>query len=365
MKYLSEYRDARLIRAALDAIKARVTRPWTIMEICGGQTHGIVKYGLDQALEGFVRLVHGPGCPVCVTPEEKIDAACAMALQHGVILCSYGDMLRVPGSQGDLLQARAQGGDIRLVREPREALHLAQTHPDRELVFFAVGFETTAPLHAMLVHAASMMKLQNFSLLLSHVLVPPALRFLWEEQDCAVEGVLAAGHVCTVMGYQEYQALAREFKRPIVVTGFEALDILEGLLRCVEQLEEGRCLVENQYKRAVTEQGNQAAQAMLAEIFTVTDVPWRGLGVLPGSGLALQPQYKAFDAEGRFPVKPMERPNSCCPAHDILKGKLQPTHCPYFGKSCTPEQPMGAPMVSAEGACMAYYEARANPLPGG
>jgi hydrogenase expression/formation protein HypD len=365
MKYLSEYRDSRLIRAALNSIKARATRPWTIMEICGGQTHGIVKYGLDQALEGVLHLIHGPGCPVCVTPEHKIDAACAMALQHEVILCSYGDMLRVPGSRGDLLQAKAQGADVRLVREPKEALSLAQTHPDREVVFLAVGFETTAPIHAMLVHAAHTMQVKNFSLLLSHVLVPPALRFILEEQDCAVEGVLAAGHVCSVMGYEEYQALACEFKRPIVVTGFEALDILEGLLRCVERLEEGAFPVENQYQRVVTERGNHAAQAMVAEIFAVTDVTWRGLGVLPRSGLTLQPPYASFDAERRFPVQRMETLPSRCPAHEVLKGRLHPLQCPYFGKPCCPERPLGAPMVSAEGACMAYFQARETHEPGG
>jgi hydrogenase expression/formation protein HypD len=383
MKYLHEYRNPRAIRGALKAIKSRVTRPWNIMEICGGQTHGIVKYGLDQALDGYIHFIHGPGCPVCVTPESKIDAACLMALQHKVILCSYGDMLRVPGQSWDLLQAKAAGADVRLVHEPMEALALARAHPDRELVFFAVGFETTAPVHAMMIHAAAEIGLNNFSVLLSHVLVPPALRFVLDEPQCAVEGILAAGHVCVVTGYQDYEDLARDYARPIVVTGFEALDILEGVLLCVELLETGSVRVTNQYQRAVSETGNLSAMAMVQDVFRVSDVSWRGLGPLPGSGLTLQKKYEAFDAERRFPTVharqrftavdpeqhfpvldaknhfPTQTDSApCCPAGDVLKGKLHPLHCPYFGKGCSPDQPLGAPMVSSEGACMAYFQAR-------
>lgn len=364
MKYLSEYRKARDIQGTIQAIKSRVSRPWNIMEICGGQTHGIVKYGLDQALEGYIRLIHGPGCPVCVTPEHKIDAACAMALQHDLILCSYGDMLRVPGTQRDLLQAKAAGADVRLVHEPLEALTLARTHPEREVVFFAVGFETTAPVHAMLIHAAAQMKLQNFSVLLSHVLVPPALRFILDEPECQVEGVLAAGHVCAVTGYQDYRSLAEAYARPIVVTGFEPLDILEGILRCADLLESGTVRVDNQYRRAVQEKGNPKARALISEVFAEDDVLWRGLGRLPRSGLSLQKKYEGFDAERRFPVRAAgSRTHSMCPAHEVLKGRLHPLQCPYFGNPCRPDQPMGAPMVSSEGACMAYYEAR-EPLGG-
>ncbi len=359
MKYLSEYRKSRDIPKVLQAIQARASRPWNIMEICGGQTHSIVKYGLDQALEGHIRLIHGPGCPVCVTPEQKIDAACTMALAHKVILCSYGDMLRVPGTKHDLLQAKAAGADIRLVHEPLEALNLARQNPEREVVFFAVGFETTAPVHAMLIHAAAQMKLKNFSLLLSHVLVPPALRYILEEPQCEVEAMLAAGHVCAVTGYQEYQDLAEVYGKPIVVTGFEALDILEGILMCVDLLEKGRIRVENQYRRAVTEEGNLGAQALVREIFREEDVPWRGLGTLPRSGLSLRKKYEDFDAELRFPgVRSGSLSLSPCRAGDVLKGFLHPVQCPFFGKTCTPDQPLGAPMVSSEGACMAYYEAR-------
>jgi hydrogenase expression/formation protein HypD len=359
MKYLSEYRNAPDIRAALKAIKSSVSRPWNIMEICGGQTHGIVKYGLDQALEGFIRLIHGPGCPVCVTPETKVDAACAMALQHQVMLCSYGDMLRVPGTEGDLLQAKAAGADIQLVHEPLEALALAQAHPDRDVVFFAVGFETTAPIHAILIYEAARLDLKNFSVLLSHVLVPPALRFILDEPECAVEGILAAGHVCAVTGYQEYEDLAVSYARPIVVTGFEALDILEGILRCVELLESRTVRVENQYQRAVPEEGNLPARAMVRDVFQISDVAWRGMGILPQSGLTLHEKFQAFDAERRFPPLAFKRQDPTrCPAGEVLKGKLHPLQCPYFGKQCSPDQPMGAPMVSTEGACSAYYQAR-------
>ncbi len=364
MKYLSEYRNSSDIRKALQAIQTRVSRPWNIMEICGGQTHSIVKYGLDQALEGHIRLIHGPGCPVCVTPEQKIDAACTMALEHNVILCSYGDMLRVPGTKHDLLQAKAEGADIRLVHEPLEALNLARLHPEREVVFFAVGFETTAPIHAMLIHAAAQMKLKNFSLLLSHVLVPPALRSILDEPQCEVEAVLAAGHVCAVTGYQEYRNLAEVYGKPIVVTGFEALDILEGILLCVDLLERGSVRVENQYRRAVTEEGNLAAKALVTEIFKEDDVNWRGLGTLPRSGLSLRKEYEDFDAEQRFPVMPSGQGFlSPCRAGDVLKGFLHPVQCPFFGTTCTPDRPLGAPMVSSEGACMAYYEAR-DPMGG-
>jgi len=361
MKYLSEYRYAPDIRLALKAIKARVSRPWNIMEICGGQTHGIVKYGLDQALEGYIRLIHGPGCPVCVTPESKVDTACAMALQHQVILCSYGDMLRVPGTEGDLLQAKAAGASIHLVREPLEALALAQAHPERNIVFFAVGFETTAPIHAMLIHEAARLGLKNFFVLLSHVLVPPALRFILDDPQCAVEGILAAGHVCAVTGYQEYQDLAVSYARPIVVTGFEALDILEGILRCVELLEDGAVRVENQYQRVVSEVGNLPARAMVRDVFRITDVTWRGMGILPESGLRLHEKYQCFDAERRFQaLTAREQESSRCPAGEVLQGKLHPLQCPYFAKQCSPDQPMGAPMVSSEGACCAYFQARAT-----
>ncbi len=359
MKYVDEYRDAALARRLADAVARTVTRPWTIMEICGGQTHAIVKFGLDELLPPAITLVHGPGCPVCVTSADLIDHAVALALRREVILCSFGDMLRVPGSGIDLLTAKARGADVRIVYSPLDAVEVARTNPTREVVFFAVGFETTAPANAMSVLRAQRAGLGNYSILTSHVLVPPAMRAILGAPDNQVQGFLAAGHVCAIMGVGEYGPLARAHRVPIIVTGFEPVDILEGILRCVRQLEEGRSEVENAYSRAVRPEGNAPAREIVAKVFAISDRDWRGLGVIPGSGLAVRPELAQFDAARRFSViVPRGNDAGVCISGEIMRGVRKPPDCPAFGTNCNPEHPLGAPMVSSEGACAAYYRYR-------
>ena len=356
MKYLSEYRDADIAMALIARIKARATREWTLMEVCGGQTHTIVRQGLDELLKGAVEMIHGPGCPVCVTPLEQIDKALAIAARPDVIFTSFGDMLRVPGSDCDLQQVRARGGNVRIVYSPLDALALAQRHPEKEVVFFAVGFETTAPANAMAVFRARELGVKNFSVLVSHVTVPPAITAILEAPDNRVQGFLAAGHVCAVMGYTEYEPIAERYKVPIIVTGFEPVDILEGMAMAVSQLEEGRHEVENQYVRSVRRMGTEPARALVAQVFELVDRPWRGIGTIPMSGLALRHEFSAYDAELRFGVSDLKVTEPAdCRAGDVLTGRLKPPQCPAFGTRCTPERPLGAPMVSTEGACSAYY----------
>jgi hydrogenase expression/formation protein HypD len=362
MRHVDEYRDPAAVRAVVDRIHATVTRPWTLMEVCGGQTHSILKFGMDELLPEKVRLVHGPGCPVCVTPLEMIDRAIAIASRPDATFCSFGDMLRVPGSHDDLLKVKARGGDVRIVYSPLDALGLARQHPDRKVVFFAVGFETTAPANAMAVHRAKAEGLSNFSILVAHVLVPPALEALLAAEGVKIQALLAPGHVCAVTGYRDYEPVSAKHRIPIVVTGFEPLDLLKGVLAAVEQLERGEARVENQYPRAVVRDGNPAALRMLEDVFVVSDRAWRGLGQIPKSGYALSPRYAAFDAEaifdvGRLSVKEPEE----CRAGLVLQGRLQPTDCPEFGTRCTPEHPLGATMVSSEGACAAYFHYRRAP----
>jgi len=329
------------------------------MEICGGQTHAIVKFGLDALLPKGIELIHGPGCPVCVTPVEMIDKALKIAARPGVIFCSFGDMLRVPGTQADLLSAKAEGADVRTVYSPLDAVKLAQRFPDREVVFFAVGFETTAPTTAMSVYQAAQFGLRNFSLLASHVLVPPAMEAILGSSDCRIQAFLAAGHVCTIMGCREYEPIAARYKVPIVVTGFEPLDILQGVLMCVQQLEQGRSCVENQYSRAVRNAGNPDAQRMIQQVFRVVPQKWRGLGTIPQSGLGLSAEYSQFDAELKFGVADWHvEESSECQGGLVLQGKIRPAECPAFAGRCSPEHPLGAPMVSSEGACAAYYKYR-------
>jgi hydrogenase expression/formation protein HypD len=361
MKYVDEFRDAHLVGRLATAIARKVTRPWTVMEICGGQTHAIVKFGLDELLPAGLTLVHGPGCPVCVTSAELIDQAVQLALRPGVILCSFGDMLRVPGNGIDLLTAKARGGDVRIVYSPLDAVAVARDNPAREVVFFAVGFETTAPANGMSVLRALREGAKNFSLLSSHVLVPPAMRAILGASDNRVQGFLAAGHVCAVMGTAEYAPIAREFKVPIVVTGFEPVDILEGLLRCVIQLEEGRHEVENAYARAVRDEGNVHARRILEEVFQICGREWRGIGEIPGSGLELRESFASFDAAKRFGLQraAIHRETECI-SGQIMRGVKKPQDCPAFGTRCTPEHPLGAPMVSSEGACAAYHRYRAR-----
>ena len=356
MKYVSEYRDADLVKGVLDEIRRTVTQPWVVMEICGGQTHSIVRYGIDQLLPSEIELVHGPGCPVCVTPLELIDKAIAIASRPEVIFTSYGDMLRVPGSERDLFSVRASGGDVRVVYSPLDAVKIAQQNPDREVVFFAIGFETTAPPNAMSVAQAQALGLDNFSVLVSHVRVPPAIHAILGSSHNRVQGFLAAGHVCAVMGYWEYPPIAETYNVPIVVTGFEPLDIVRGVLHVVRLLESGEVAVENAYARAVTFEGNKPAQALIERVFETCDRKWRGIGVIPQSGWKLRQEFAAFDAEGRFQVEDIQAEESpLCIAGLILQGLKKPHDCEAFGKQCTPEKPLGATMVSAEGACAAYY----------
>ena len=356
MKYVEEYRDGEAARTLAAAIARAVTRPWTIMEVCGGQTHSIIKYGVDTLLPSGLEIVHGPGCPVCVTPLEMIDRAHAIAMRPGVLFCSFGDMLRVPGSRGDLLAARAAGADVRVLYSPLDALALAVKHPDREVVFFAIGFETTAPANAMAVHLARKRGLKNFSVLVSHVLVPPAVTAILQAPDNRVQALLGPGHVCTVVGTAEYEPIARDHHIPIVITGFEPIDLLEGILLAVRQLEAGEARVDNQYSRAVRREGNSASRELLDEVFEVTDRKWRGMGEIPASGYRLRPAYHDLDAERRFDLAPIVTHESkVCISGRILRGACKPTDCPAFGTTCTPATPLGATMVSAEGACAAYY----------
>lgn len=356
MKFLSEYRDPELAEKYLEQIQKTVTRPWTIMEVCGGQTHSLVKNGILNMLPKEVRMVHGPGCPVCVTPLNLIDKAIFLAEEKGVILCSFGDMLRVPGSEKSLLAAKANGADIRILYSPLEAVKIARENPDREVVFFAVGFETTAPANALSVIHAHRLELPNYSILASHVLVPPAIEAVMEDEESQIQAFLAAGHVCTIMGILEYYPLVERFKVPIVVTGFEPVDLLQGILMAVRQLENGEAKVENQYARMVREEGNPKAQEAIYEVFEVTDRLWRGMEVIPMSGYEVKEKYAAYDAKRKFNVNIAEAPeNKECIAGEIMKGIKKPFDCPHFGKKCKPENPLGAPMVSSEGACAAYY----------
>lgn len=357
MKFVSEYRDAARVHGVLTEIRRTVTRPWTLMEICGGQTHAIVRHGLDQLLPQEIELVHGPGCPVCVTSLELVDKALAIASRPGVIFCSYGDMLRVPGSGRDLFSVKAQGGDIRVVYSPLDAVQIAKQNPDKEVVFFAIGFETTAPPNVMSVLQAQSLGLPNYSILVSHVRVPPAIDAILSSPENRVQGFLLAGHVCAVMGYWEYPPLAAKFHVPMAVTGFEPLDIVQGILQVVRLLEEGRVEVANPYSRAVTLEGNGPAQAAIEQVFEPCDRKWRGIGMIPMSGWRLRPQFDSFNAEKRFEVEAIHAEESpLCIAGQILQGLKKPHQCPAFGTTCTPENPLGATMVSAEGACAAYYK---------
>lgn len=356
MKYLTEYRDPALVEHFLGEIKKIVTRRWTIMEICGGQTHSLVKNGLLAMLPQEVQMVHGPGCPVCVTPLNLIDKAVYLAEKHNVILCSFGDMIRVPGSSKSLLEAKAGGADIRILYSPLEAVKLAAANPDREVVFFAVGFETTAPANALSVLHAHRQGLKNYSILTSHVLVPPAMEAIVSDDTNVVQGFLAAGHVCTIMGLAEYYPLVSQYKLPVVVTGFEPVDLLQGILMLLRQLEAGTYKLENQYSRVVNEEGNPAAIATIQKVFRVADREWRGIGSIPNSGYELRDEFAAFDANRKFSVAIEKAPeNKDCIAGQILRGLKKPHQCSQFGKRCTPANPLGAPMVSSEGACAAYY----------
>jgi hydrogenase expression/formation protein HypD len=356
MKYLSEYRDPELVKAYTEELHRITTRPWTIMEICGGQTHSLVKNGLLEMLPEQITMVHGPGCPVCVTPIGIIDEAIALAERPEVILCSFGDMLRVPGSSKSLLQAKAEGADVRILYSPLEAVDLARQHPNKEVVFFAVGFETTAPANALSVVHAAQQQVNNYSILASHVLVPPAMEAILADPDNRINAFLAAGHVCTIMGMDEYYPVAEKYKTPIVVTGFEPVDLLQGILMAVKQLEQGRYEVENQYSRAVSRTGNRMAQQTLQDVFEVSDRSWRGLGTIPASGYEVNQQYRQFNAREKFALGEItDKENKECISGEIMKGLKKPFQCPHFGKGCTPEHPIGAPMVSSEGACAAYY----------
>lgn len=356
MKYLDEYRDPELAMNLLQEIKAKVTRPWKIMEVCGGQTHSLVKNGILDVLPEAITMVHGPGCPVCVTPLHLIDEAIYLAEEEGVILCTFGDMIRVPGSKKSMLEAKAQGADIRVLYSPLEAVNIAKENPDREVVFFAVGFETTAPANALSVLHAQKLGLDNYSILASQVLVPPAIEAIMDDEESQIDGFLAAGHVCTIMGTEAYYPLADKYQIPIVVTGFEPVDLLHGILMVINQLEEGRYGVENQYGRVVKEEGNPSAKAIIEQVFEVTDRMWRGIDVIPGSGYAVRPELARYDATRRFTLSlDKAKENEACIAGAIMKGIKKPKDCPHFGKACTPMNPLGAPMVSSEGACAAYY----------
>lgn len=357
MKYLDEYRDAATLKKILAALGKIVTKPWVIMEVCGGQTHAIVRSGIDQVLPGGIELVHGPGCPVCVTPVEIIDKAIALAGRPEVIFCSFGDMLRVPGSKKDLFTVKSEGGDVRVVYSTLDALEFARQNPEHEVVFFAIGFETTAPGNALAILQAEKEGLHNFSELASHVLVPPALKTLSSSPDNRVNGYLAAGHVCTVMGLGEYEEIAAEFKVPVVATGLEPVDLLEGIYMLVKQLEEGRHAVENQYSRSVRAEGNIKARETVSRVFEIGDRSWRGIGLLPAGGLQIQDRYAAFDAEKKFSLaQTAVQESSVCISGSVLQGLKKPVQCPAFGKECVPENPLGATMVSSEGACAAYYK---------
>jgi hydrogenase expression/formation protein HypD len=359
VKYIDEYRDKESAERFGRAIARITTRPWTIMEVCGGQTHAIVKFGIDELLPKEIMLVHGPGCPVCVTPLELIDKAIEIASRRDVIFCSFGDMLRVPGSRKDLFAVKADGGDVRIVYSPLDSVKIASENQDKEVVFFAVGFETTAPANAMAVFQAHQMRLRNFSLLVSHVLVPPAMEAILSSPINRVQGFLAAGHVCTVMGYTEYTPIVEKYRVPIVVTGFEPLDILQGVYMCIHQLEEGQSRVENQYTRSVRREGNETARRLICEVFRIIPRKWRGVGEIPKSGFALSEKYAGFDAELRFGVADYSAPESSeCISGLVLQGVKKPNECPAFGTRCTPERPLGATMVSSEGACAAYYRYR-------
>ncbi len=365
MKYLDEYREERIARALAAEIGEQTTQPWVLMEICGGQTHTIMRYGIDELLPPDLELVHGPGCPVCVTPLETIDKAIELAARPDVILVSYGDMLRVPGSRSDLFRAKAQGADVRVTYSPMEAVTIARSRPDRKVVFLAIGFETTAPANAMAAWQAKREGLTNFSLLVSHVLVPPAIRALMVSANNRVQGFIAPGHVCTVVGCSEYESLVQDFGVPIVVGGFEPVDILQAVLMLVNQLESGKAKLENQYVRSVSYQGNLPAQRIMAEVFEIADQKWRGLGVIPQSGLRLRERYASYDANLKFELQELcvDEPAECISAQ-VLQGLKKPTDCPAFGSRCTPENPLGAPMVSSEGACAAYYHYRRHSFAG-
>ncbi|MCT7991928.1 hydrogenase formation protein HypD [Laspinema olomoucense] len=359
MKFVDEYRNATTAQDCAKAIVRITTRPWTIMEICGGQTHAIVKFGIDELLPDNITLIHGPGCPVCVTPIALIDQAIAIASHPEVIFCSFGDMLRVPGTAQDLLSIKATGGDIRIVYSPVDCLKIAQENPNKQVVFFGVGFETTAPATAMAVYQAAQQNIPNFSMLVSHVLVPPAMEAILSAPHRKVQGFLAAGHVCTIMGYTEYEAIAPKYQVPIIVTGFEPVDILQGIYLCIKQLESGQAQVENQYSRSVRKDGNQPAQNILKEVFEIVPRQWRGIGEIAQSGLKLKQKYAQFNAENRFDLTGIQSEESPdCMSGLILQGVKKPHECEAFGKRCTPEYPLGAPMVSSEGACAAYYRYR-------
>ncbi len=363
MKYLSEYRQPAAVQRCVAGIHRLVTRSWNLMEICGGQTHTIVRFGLDAMLPSRVRMIHGPGCPVCVTPVEMLDKAIRIASRPEVIFCSFGDMLRVPGSERDLLAVKSAGGDVRVVYSPLDAVKLAARRPERQVVFFAIGFETTAPANAMAVLHAERLGLENFTCLVSHVLVPPAMQAVLGSPQNMVHGFLAAGHVCAVMGTQQYEPLVRQFHTPVVVTGFEPLDLLQGISMCLRQLEQGRSELEIQYRRVVRPEGNRLAQEQLRRVFTTVSRKWRGIGEIPASGWALSEAYARFDAEQRFDVRDVVAEESSeCFAGEVLQGHRLPVECPAFGSRCTPEHPLGAPMVSGEGACAAYYRYRRQPV---
>ena len=356
MKYLDEYRDGKIASKIVEEIRRIQTRPWVIMEVCGGQTHSIVKNGVDYLLPRGIELVHGPGCPVCVTPLEMIDKAHAIARRPDVIFCSFGDMLRVPGSEGDLFTIKSEGGDVRIVYSPLDCLKIARANPDKQVVFFAVGFETTAPANAMLVSRAKQDGVHNVSILVSHVLVPPSIAAILQSPQNRVQGFLGPGHVCAIMGYREYEPMSARFKVPIVITGFEPLDILQGTLMVVRQLEEGRAEVENEYSRILDREGNRPAQKLVASVFEIADRKWRGVGSIPKSGYKLRWEYRNYDAEKIFSVKEIDtREPEICISGRILRGIKKPHDCPAFGTICTPQHPLGATMVSAEGACAAYY----------
>ncbi len=361
MKFLNEYRDAAAVKALLQKLHQGVTQPWTIMEICGGQTHSLVKSGILEMLPDKINMVHGPGCPVCVTPLHMIDKAIYLATEKGVTLFSFGDMIRVPGSEKSLITAKAEGADIRIVYSPLEAVSYAKSNPDKEVVFFAVGFETTAPANALSVIQANKISIPNYSILASHVLVPPAMEVILGDEDNRIQAFLAAGHVCTVMGTLEYFPIADTYQTPIVITGFEPVDLVQGILLAVKQMEEGRYEVENQYKRVVTREGNHEAKKIIEEVFEIVDREWRGIGTIPLSGYGIKEAYAGYDADKKYDVKieKVNEPEECI-AGEILTGRKKPFECPMFGNICTPENPLGAPMVSSEGACAAYYHFKSD-----